>query len=363
MTNSGTRTFVRRCISRVPDGTTLADWRGTMQRVARAFVCGAAICLQHGTALARTGTQAPAIASFDTRASHVAGNAQFGFTKGGGALDFWGGAGGFSPSSGLVSVEFGVYLLRLRESTSSENDRGASVTATGLVSLPLGERFTSGVPSTAFALYFGVAPVAILSGASSSLALPAVVGVGFPISDERFTLTPWVEGAPTLNVDPRVDQRPLSALSARAVDPITGRVTLTNQQIADAVDKAVGHELSFGFGLRHGLTAEMRLSNELDLRLLAAGSYLGDAFDSRPMLETGVGLTWRWDHVVRAVLPVEDRLSGESCDAVEARFARCPLYRQLVSEREAARRSAAGAAEACGAASRAGPSRPVESKP
>jgi hypothetical protein len=311
-------------------------------------VCCAAICLQDGAALARTGTQAPAVASFDTRASHVAAGASFGFTNGGGALDFWGVAGGFSPSSGLVSMQFGVYLLRFREGAALDDERGGSVTATGLLSLPLGDRFTSGVPSTALALYVGVAPVAILSGSASSLALPAVVGMGFPLSEERFTLTPWIEGAPTLNVDPRIDEAKLEALAARAIDLKTLRFTMTNQEIVDGVNHSVGHELTVGVGLRYGLTAELRLSNDIDLRLLVAGSYLGDAFDSRPMIQTGIGLTWRWDHVVRAVLPVEERLSSEPCDAVEARFGSCPLYRRLISEREAARRNAVRSAARCG---------------
>jgi len=304
---------------------------------ARGVAPFAVVCLLSASAFARTGTQAPVVASFDPRASHVVANSLFAGTKGGGVLDFWGGSGGFSSSSGLVSIDFGLYALHYRESRNEKNEDGVSTTAAGLVSLPLSRRFASGVPELALSLYFGFAPSALLGGVSSSLALPAVIGIGPSFSEERVTLTPWVEGVPTLNIDPKIRR---DAFSGNLVGSPAAQ-NLSDAQIAAAADRAVTHETTFGMGLRYGFTAEMRLSDEVDWNLVIAGSFLGAAFASPAMIEGGTGITWRWDHVARAVLPPEERLTGESCDAVEARFAACPLYGRLVSERDEAKRRGA----------------------
>jgi hypothetical protein len=106
---------------------------------------------------------------------------------------------------------------------------------------------------------------------------------------------------------------------------------LNQKAIEDAVKKGVSVDLSFKVPMRAGLDGSVHLGQTVDFNVYSGVSTLGGGFTGHSVLTLGAGLTFRWDDVVPAVLPVERRLDREGCDAIEGRFRSCPNSRQWLS--------------------------------
>src|SRR6185295_13711640 len=100
-----------------------------------------------GTALARPNTHAPAISTWDGRASSVV--LGIGHSLGG-AGDFTRLSynANFSSTSGVLSAQFGVHYLTYRDHDDSVLARGFSAGGVALFNFPLAERFANGIPRT-----------------------------------------------------------------------------------------------------------------------------------------------------------------------------------------------------------------------
>ena len=115
------------------------------------------------------------------------------------------------------------------------------------------------------------------------------------------------------------------------------KVTLNQGAIEDAVKKGVTVDLSFKVPMRAGLDGSIHLGESVDFNLYSGVSSLGGGFQGTSVLTAGAGLTFRWDDIVPAVLPVERRLDREGCDAIEGRFRSCPNSRNWLSPEQRAR--------------------------
>ncbi|HEX7451642.1 MAG TPA: hypothetical protein VF294_05130, partial [Polyangiaceae bacterium] len=113
--------------------------------------------------------------------------------------------------------------------------------------------------------------------------------------------------------------------------------TLNKGAIEDAVKKGVTVDLSFKVPMRAGLDGSIHLGESVDFNIYSGVSSLGGGFQGVSVLTAGAGLTFRWDDIVPAVLPVERRLDREGCDAIEGRFRSCPNSRNWLSPEQRAR--------------------------
>ncbi|MCS6760333.1 MAG: hypothetical protein MO852_16450, partial [Candidatus Devosia euplotis] len=145
-------------------------------------------------ALARPGTHAPAISTWDTRASSVAFHAKLGFLPGGHFRNYSYNAN-FTSTSGNLSAQFGLHYLTLNrgpetdeqsgQETKRNTQHGASASATGLLSIPFTGRTDNGIPTAAIGIYFGAVPALLTSGNLNDLTIPLVLGLGVPYSPHK----------------------------------------------------------------------------------------------------------------------------------------------------------------------------------
>ncbi|MFO0659744.1 MAG: hypothetical protein U0165_07930 [Polyangiaceae bacterium] len=300
--------------------------------LAGALISSAAL-LVASSADARPGTHAPAISTWDTRASTVVPGFTIGMLSGG-HLDFFSYNANFSSTSGNLSSQFGLHYVNYKESEERSSAHGVSGGAVALYSRPLGERFDNGVPKLALATYFGGVPVAVISGEYNYLSVPIVIGLGLPISPSRWvTVTPWLEVAPSFNLDTVIHPYSFSLTgSTSTVDPVTGKVNLSQSDVEKIVKEAVTIDTSFAVGARFGLSFTAHINDTADLNLNAMASTLGSAFKGTFVAYGGANVTIRWDDIVPAVLPAETRVQKESCEVIENRFKQCPTAKRIIDD-------------------------------
>ncbi|MEO7033329.1 MAG: hypothetical protein ABI548_05680 [Polyangiaceae bacterium] len=300
------------------------------------------------TAHALPGTHAPAISTYDTRASSVVLAYRHGSSDAG-PFNTYSYNANFSSTTGKLSAQFGIHYVNFASKENSSTAHGVGASGVALFVFPVAGRWLDGVPKAAIALDVGAVPTAYVSGQRNYLTLPVVLGFGVPLSPDRhITFTPWFEVAPSANLDTVfkpaevqigsnvVNQSP----ECSSMDPAvlaTCKVTLNQGAIEDAVKKGVTVNLSASVPMRAGLNGEIHLGESVDLNAYSGVSTLGGGFKGSSVLTAGVGITFRWDDIVPAVLPVERRLERESCDAVEGRFRSCPNSRKWLSPEQRAR--------------------------
>jgi hypothetical protein len=297
------------------------------------------------------GSHAPAISTYDTRASSVVVAYRHGSSDAGPFNTFSYNAN-FSSSSGTLSAQFGLHYVNYDSTDNNSTAHGVGASGVALFEFPLAGRYDDGVPKAAIAFDVGAVPTAYVSGERNFLTLPLVLGVGIPLSPHKaVTFTPWLEIAPSANLDTVfkpdgiqlgsnvVTQSP----ECSSTDPATlqkCQVTLNQSAIEDAVKKGVSVDLSFKVPMRAGLDGAIHLGEVADLNVYSGVSTLGGGFNGSSVLTLGAGLAFRWDDIVPAVLPPERRLERESCDAVEGRFRSCPNSRKWLSPEQRARQPA-----------------------
>jgi hypothetical protein len=275
------------------------------------LACALALLVARGAA-ARPNTHAPAISTWDTRASNVAFGYQgalFGRTTSN-VLSY---SANFASTSGVLLAQFGLHYISYRRRDDEPIARGVSAGGVALFSFPLSERYTNGVPPSAVAFYVGGVPTALIAGRLNFLSVPAVIGVGVPLSPSpSVTLTPWLELSPGLNFDTRINEISTQEAIDAAIDG-----TLTQDEVEELVRQGLDAELETSLGARAGLSAAFHLGERVDLD--ADLSIGGGAFS------LGAGLVIRWDEIVPGVRPP----SYGSCADIDERARACRAARRL----------------------------------
>jgi hypothetical protein len=299
------------------------------------------------SAHALPGSHAPAISTYDTRASSVVLAYRHGASDAGPFNSFSYNAN-FSSTSGKLSAQFGLHYVNFASKENDSTAHGVGASGVALFVFPVAGRYSDGTPKAAIAFDVGAVPTAYVSGQRNFLTVPLVLGFGIPLSPHRaVTFTPWFEIAPSANLD-TVFKPDGIQLGSDAVIPSPGcdlanpatiqncKFTLNQSAIEDAVKKGVSVDFSFKVPMRAGLDANVHLGESVDFNVYSGVSTLGGGFSGNSVLTLGAGLTFRWDDIVPAVLPVERRLDREGCDAIEGRFRSCPNSRKWVSPEQRA---------------------------
>jgi hypothetical protein len=231
----------------------------------------------------------------------------------------------FSSTGGNFSAQFGAHYIALRDEVGVELAHGAGAGGVGLFAIPLSERFDNGVPRLALDLYAGGAPAVAVSGARNFLTAPMVFGVGLSVAPAHWlTLTPWLEAAPSFNLDTFLNGEGIEIEVTREADG-----SFSTTPFEEAVSSAIRRRNSFDVATRGGLMSTMHIGETWDFNLHAEYITFGSFFGGPGVVQAGAGLGFHWDDVVPAVLPAHRRLGGESCEAVEERFMSCPRWREL----------------------------------
>lgn len=259
---------------------------------------------------ARPNTHAPAISTWDTRASNIVFGYQ-GALVGRTTSNIFSYSANFASTSGVLLAQFGLHYVSYRRRDDEPIARGASAGGVALFNFPLSERYTNGVPPSAFAFYVGGVPTALIAGRLNFLSLPAVLGVGVPLSPSpSVTLTPWIELSPGLNFDTRINEISTQEAIDAALDG-----TLTQAEVEDLVREGLDAELKSSLGARAGLSASFHLGERVDLD--------ADLTIGGGALSLGAGIVIRWDEMVPGVRPA----SYGSCADIDERARACRARR------------------------------------
>ncbi len=300
-----------------------------MVRGAVAALVGAGLVGLSSGAEARPGTHPVVVTTWDARASSVLLTYRHGFMAGGGFNDV-GYNANFSSTSGRLSAQFGLHYQSFTPSREDPTAHGLSGTATAVIALPITSRLDNGLPTLALGLYFGAAPTALISGPLNYISIPAVLGVGLPVTPAKaITFTPWFELSPGVNLDTEIHPFEFGPNDAMGiVDPMTGEVKLDQADVQRVVSDSVELKASVSAGARAGLDIALHLSDYVDFNANLAIGSVGTAFAGPTVTYVGGGIIWRWDDIVPAVLPADRRLLRENCDDIEERFQSCPNSRR-----------------------------------
>lgn len=288
-------------------------------------------------ALSAPGTHAPAVSTWDTRASSV----EFGFRPGflsGGHFDVLSYNANFTATNGKLSSQFGLHYLNVRTGAERPVLQGLGATAVAVFNNPIGERYENGVPRSALGVYVGAAPTALVNGQTAFVSLPLVLGLGVPWAPSASaTITPWIEASPGVNLDTQIRTATVDLTGVDAAVNGTS-VTLSDAAVSKILDRTVSFQTSVTLGLRAGLDLGFKLGDSVDLDVSGAVGSLGGALQGTLVGWLGGGLVFRWDKVVPAVLSPARRLRSEDCIDVEERHRAC----QMMQDPESAPRGSYG---------------------
>jgi len=243
----------------------------------------------------------------------------------------------FSNTTGILSAQFGIHYVNFDAKANDSTAHGVGASGVALFVFPVAGRWEDGVPKAAIAFNVGSVPTVYVSGQRQYVTLPLIVGFGVPLSPHKaITLTPWFEASMSANLDTVFKTTDIT-VDPDAVtitpNPQTGSVNvkLKDGAVEEAVKKGVSIDSGFYVPMRAGLEADLHASESVDFNLYSSIATLGGAFGGASAFTLGAGLTYRWDDIVPAVLPVERRLQRENCEAIEARFRSCPNAKQWLS--------------------------------
>lgn len=295
-----------------------------LRRTSLAAVLGLAAFVAARAGEARPGTHPVVVSTWDARASSVLLQYRHGFLSDG-SLDAINYNANFSSTSGKLSAQFGFHYQNLVEGDEAAL-HGLTGSGTAVFNLPLTRRFDNGLAMVALGLYVGSAPTILISGSRNFLSVPFLFGVGVPVTPVKaLSITPWFELSPGVNLDTVIKSFEFVPEDLTDfIDPVTGEVNLTEDDVQRIVTDAVELETSVTAGARAGLDLALHVSDSFDIAANATISSLGSAFKGTTVTYLGGGFTWRWDHIVPAVLPAERRLLHENCADIEARYKLCP---------------------------------------
>lgn len=296
-------------------------------------------------AQALPGTHAPAISTYDTRASSVV-LAYRHTSSDAGPLNTFSYNANFSNTTGVLSAQFGIHYVNFDAKANDSTAHGVGASGVALFVLPVAARWADGVPKAAIAFDVGSVPTVYVSGQRQYVTLPLVFGFGVPLSPHKaITLTPWFEASISANLDTIFTSTDISVdptwvtVTQDPNNPANTKVSLKDGAVEAAVKNGVSIDSGFYVPMRAGFQADIHVSQTVDLNLYSSIATLGGAFGGASALTLGAGLSFRWDSIVPAVLPVERRLEHEDCEAVEARFRSCPAASTWLSPEQRARQA------------------------
>jgi hypothetical protein len=318
-----------------------ASVTGVMRiRVSAWFALGVAFAASAlgRSAAATAGTHPLSVSTYDTRASSIVVGYKHGFSDAGSFNTFSYNAN-FTSTTGRLSAQFGIHYVNFKESTSDTRAHGVAGSGVGVLVFPVAGRYENGVPKAGLALHLGGVPTAYISGERNFLTLPFVIGFGVPLSPAKFlTFTPWYELAFSANVDTVVRPEGVTIGDEDViVDPQNQTVSLREGAVQDALAQGVTIDVGVSVPMRVGLEASFHLGKTIDLNLYAALSSMGGAFSGDKVQTVGGAFVIRWDDIVPAVLPKQEPVTHESCEATERRFRACPISRTWLSPEQRGR--------------------------
>ena len=283
-------------------------------------------------AQATGGAHAPAVSTYDTRASSVVFGYRHGFSSAGSFNTFSYNAN-FTSTSGRLSAQFGIHYVNFLEQGADTRAHGVAGSGVAVLEFPVAGRYDDGVPKMAVAFHLGGVPTAYISGERNFLTVPFVLGFGLPLSPVRqLTFTPWYELAISANVDTIVRPEGVTIDSSSVViDPVTRMASLKPGAVQSALAKGVTIDVGVNVPMRVGLEAAIHLGKSVDFNLYGMLSTLGGAFSGQSVKTLGAALVVRWDDIVPAVLPKPVVEEHESCEATERRFRACPISRSWLT--------------------------------
>ena len=132
-------------------------------------------------AAATGGAHAPAVSTYDTRASSVVFAYRHGFSEAGDFNTFSYNAN-FTSTSGRLSAQFGIHYVNFLQDGADARAHGVAGSGVAVLEFPVAGRFDDGVPKAAVALHLGGVPTAYISGERNFLTVPFVLGFGVPLS-------------------------------------------------------------------------------------------------------------------------------------------------------------------------------------
>jgi len=305
-----------------------------------------ALLLSFGqTARALPGTHAPAISTYDTRASSVVLAYRHGSSEAGPFNTFSYNAN-FTNTTGKLSAQFGLHYVNFAPKVNNETAHGVGASGVALFVFPVAGRWEDGVPKAAISFYVGSVPTIYVSGERNYLTIPLTLGFALPLSPHKaITFTPWFEAAPSANLDTVFKPADIQASAGDVTvtpDPQPGnptnvKVSVSQSALESAVKKGVTIDYGFSVPMRAGLEGGIHVSPSVDFNLYASIGTLGGGFSGSSLFSLGAGLVYRWDDIVPGVLPVERRLEREGCEAIEARFRSCPSSQQWLAPEQRAK--------------------------
>jgi hypothetical protein len=269
-------------------------------------------CIWAEGAFASPNTHAPAISTWDARASNVVlGYGQA--VSGDGGYTRASYNANFVSTNGVLEAQFGVHYVTYQETDEASTARGVSAGGVALVNLPLSQAFENGVPGSAFAFYIGGVPTALFSGQRNFISIPLVLGIGLPYSPTpSLTFTPWVELSPGFNFDTRIQ-----AVSTAAAIESARDGTLSRAEVEDLVEEGLDISQQTNVGKRAGLSFAVHVGERVDFDLnLSLGAGHASA------LALGAGLVFRWDTLVSELHEDQPRLDRSDCALLRSRCAR-----------------------------------------
>src|SRR6478752_2903007 len=235
-------------------GTKNSRAAGVAARVGKRLILGslpAFLLLLGSSARALPGTHAPAISTYDTRASSVV-LAYRHTSSDAGPLNTFSYNANFSNTTGILSAQFGIHYVNFDAKANDSTAHGVGASGVALFVLPVAARWDDGVPKAAIAFDIGSVPTVYVSGQRQYVTIPLVLGFGIPLSPHRaLTLTPWFEASISanldtifkstdINVDPtwvKVEQDP--------TDPTKSKVSLKDGAVEAAVKNGVSIDSGF----------------------------------------------------------------------------------------------------------------------
>jgi len=219
----------------------------------------------------------------------------------------------FSSTSGVLSAQFGVHYLSYRDKDDGPLAHGVSAGGVALFSIPIGQRFPSGVPRSSFGFYVGGVPTALISGQLNFVSVPLVLGIGMPLSPAPWiTIAPWLEVSPGFDFDTEIHEVSTASAIQSAMDG-----TLTRAEVEALVEEGLQIKEETSVGKRGGVSIGIHLGARADLAL---NFTLGQGHG----VELGAGLVVRWDDVVPGVTAALASQTGAESPAPTPRRAPAP---------------------------------------
>jgi len=287
------------------------------------------------------GTHAPAISTYDTRASSVV-LAYRHTVSDAGPLNTFSYNANFSNTTGILGAQFGIHYVNFDAKANDSMAHGVGASGVALFVFPVAGRWADGVPKAAIAFDVGSVPTVYVSGQRQYVTLPLVLGLGVPLSPHKLiTLTPWFEASFSANLDTIFKSTDITVSPDQVTTKLnpdgTVNVSLKDGAVEAAVKKGVSVDSGFYVPLRAGLEVGIHLSESVDFNLCSSIATLGGGFSGPSAFTLGAGFGYRWDAIAPAVLPVERRLEREDCEAVETRFRSCPSSSKWLTPEQRAR--------------------------